>query len=71
MDTFHWPPHAAGGPGGDLRAELEGFVAAVRTGAMPPVTGEDGAHAVAVIEAVDRSIASGGASVRVGHGGSV
>ncbi|MBI4626759.1 MAG: Gfo/Idh/MocA family oxidoreductase [Verrucomicrobia bacterium] len=69
LDTFHWPPHASGGPGGDLRAELEGFVQAARTGAMPPVTGEDGARAVGVIEAVDRSIAAGGAAVMVGEGG--
>ena len=69
LDTYHWPPHAFGGPGGDLRAELEGFVQAARTGAMPPVTGEDGARAVGVIEAVDRSIAAGGAAVMVGVGG--
>lgn len=65
LDVFHWPPHPAGGPGGDLRAELESFVHAVRNGAPPPVTGEEGARAVAVIEAVDRSIAAGGEPVKV------
>ena len=66
LDTYHWPAHATGGPGGDLRAEIEGFIRSVRTGTVPPVTGEDGARAVAVIEAVDRSIAADGAAVAVG-----
>lgn len=69
LDTYHWPAHPAGGPGGDLRAELEGFVQAVRAEAVPPVTGEDAARAVAVIEAVDRSIAAGGAAITVGEKG--
>lgn len=67
LDTYHWPVHAAGGPGGDLRAELESFIQSARTGALPAVTGEDAAHAVAVIEAVDRSIAAGGAAVMIGR----
>ena len=49
-----------------MRAEIEGFIRSVRTGTVPPVTGEDGARAVAVIEAVDRSIAADGAAVAVG-----
>jgi len=69
LDTYHWPADVrTGAPGGDLRAELEGFVAAARTGAQPPVSGEDGANAVAVIEAVHRSIASNGAAVAVAGG---
>jgi len=69
LDTYHWPADVrTGAPGGDLRAEIEGFVAAARTGALPPVSGEDGANAVAVIEAVHRSIASDGIAVMVGKG---
>ncbi|MEY4941327.1 MAG: hypothetical protein RIQ93_3062 [Verrucomicrobiota bacterium] len=69
LDTYHWPAHTAGGPGGDLRAELEAFIRSVRTGSVPPVTGEDAARAVAVIEAVDRSMAAHGAAIAVEKAG--
>ena len=41
------------------RLMLEGFVAAVRTGKAPPVTGEDGLRAVEVVQAAYRSLESG------------
>ncbi|REF35020.1 UDP-N-acetylglucosamine 3-dehydrogenase [Thermasporomyces composti] len=64
LDTYHWPPDA-GIPGGDLRQELMAFVTAVRTETRPPVTGEDGLAAVAVVEAVERSIRAGGRETEV------
>lgn len=68
IDTYHWPPTDSGAPGGDLRAELHAFVAAVRADAVPPVTGEEAARAVAVIESVEQSIAADGGPVTVYHG---
>jgi len=58
QDTYHWPTlgeqiH------GDLRAELEAFVNAVKNGAVPPVTGEDGAEAVKVIERITAYLDAG------------
>lgn len=64
LDSYHWPPDA-GVPGGDLRRELTAFVAAVRNETPPPVSGEDGLAAVAVIEAVERSIRAGGREMEV------
>ena len=51
VDTYHWPTvgeHLYG----DLRTEIEAFVSAALAGDVPPVTGEDGAEAVSVIERV-------------------
>jgi len=50
-DTYHWPmvgEHLYG----DLRTEIEAFVNAALAGDVPPVTGEDGAEAVGVIERI-------------------
>jgi predicted dehydrogenase len=46
--------------------EIAAFLQSVRRGTPPPVTGEDGAAAVAVIEAVEQSIAAYGRTVAVG-----
>lgn len=58
LDTHHWP-ESGGVPGGDLRRELEAFVRTVRGEAPAAVPGEDGLAAVAVIAAVERSLATG------------
>ena len=58
QDTYHWPLlgeqiH------GDLRAELEAFIDAVKNNETPPVTGEDGAEAVKVIERITAFLDAG------------
>ena len=51
QDTHHWPL-INGEHYGDLRVELEAFVRTAIKKELPPVTGEDGAEAVRVIELI-------------------
>jgi predicted dehydrogenase len=44
-----------------LRMEIEDFLAAIRTGSKPRVTGEDGRRALATALLIDRSLGLGGA----------
>lgn len=57
-DTMRFVEHADGRVGGVLKTELEHFVACIRTGQAPLVTGEDGLAALRVTEAMEASIAS-------------
>lgn len=59
VDTFHWPP-AVGAPGGDLRREIQTFVESVYGAGPVGVTGEKGMRAVAVIDAVETAVQTGG-----------
>lgn len=52
-----------------VREALRAFVALLRDGTRPPVSLEDGAHAVAIAEACLRSAASGGTAVAVPRAG--
>ena len=52
-------PSVAGAPFGALAHEIAHFVACVREGRQPWVSGEDARRAVAVAEAMERSLAAG------------
>jgi predicted dehydrogenase len=59
LDTYHWPPES-GAPGGDLMRELRYFSGAALRRQVPPVSGEDGLRAVAIIAALEESVRRGG-----------
>lgn len=58
LDTYHWPMEQQV-PQGDLRKELQTFVAAVISGSIPPVTGEQALEAVKAIEWIEKSLETG------------
>ncbi|HCA28183.1 MAG TPA: hypothetical protein DEP23_00650 [Ruminococcaceae bacterium] len=55
MDTFHWPMIGTE-LYGDLRIELEAFVKAVQSNAVPPVTATEATEAVRVIERIENAL---------------
>jgi predicted dehydrogenase len=50
---------------GTFREELAHFLECVATGKPPAITGEDGLAAVAVANAIDRSLSSGGEKITI------
>jgi predicted dehydrogenase len=58
LDVTYWPT-VAGSVGGALRAELAHFARCVREDREPLVSLEDALRAVAVAEAIERSLAGG------------
>ena len=57
-DTRHWP-YVNGSPGGDLFAEISGFIAAIGSGTKPLCSALDAYKALVVVEAIENSIAAG------------
>lgn len=55
VDTHNWSFDGAM-TSGNLRREIEAFTTAVRTAGQVPVSGEDGARAVAVMEMVENAL---------------
>ncbi|GAA4898117.1 UDP-N-acetylglucosamine 3-dehydrogenase [Tessaracoccus lubricantis] len=56
IDTHNWTFDAAVS-GGNLRREVEAFIAAARTGGPTPISGEDGMRAVEAVQLVEDALA--------------
>ena len=57
-DTRHWP-YVDGAPTGDLSAEVSGFVSSILNGTRPLSDATDAYRALIVVDAIERSIATG------------
>jgi len=56
-DTRHWP-YVNGSPGGDLFAEISGFIAAILKVSDPLCSALDAFTALVVVEGIEKSIAT-------------